>query len=146
MERSDSCAVPAASVVAEAVVAWEIANAIVEQFGVDQMDRIAEMLRNEKACEGVLMKSLQIETASLSYPVFIGGGIRKTRQSFVILEPSDDETALITDEEVDKRYGEELFSLLRSNGPSKGCGAKRRAGQIHRYVYEAPDGSHSISP
>lgn len=42
IERSDSCAVPAASVVAEAVVAWEIANAIVEQFGVDQMDRIAE--------------------------------------------------------------------------------------------------------
>jgi chorismate synthase len=39
---SDSCAVPAASVVAEAVVAWEIAKAIVEQFGVDQMDRIAE--------------------------------------------------------------------------------------------------------
>lgn len=42
IERSDSCAVPAASVVAEAVVAWEIAKAIVEQFGVDQMDRIAE--------------------------------------------------------------------------------------------------------
>lgn len=42
IRRSDSCAVPAASVVAEAVVAWEIANAIVEQFGVDQMDRIAE--------------------------------------------------------------------------------------------------------
>ncbi|WP_307891853.1 chorismate synthase [Bacillus swezeyi] len=46
IERSDSCAVPAASVVAEAVVAWEIANAIVEQFGVDQMDRIAENVEN----------------------------------------------------------------------------------------------------
>ncbi|MDA1475320.1 chorismate synthase [Bacillus changyiensis] len=42
IERSDSCAVPAASVVAEAVVAWEIASAIVDQFGVDQMERIAE--------------------------------------------------------------------------------------------------------
>lgn len=40
------------------------------------------------------MKSLQIETASLSYPVFIGGGIRKNAaEPFVILEPSDDETA-----------------------------------------------------
>jgi chorismate synthase len=42
IERSDSCAVPAASVVAEAVVAWEIAAAIVSQFGQDRMDLIAE--------------------------------------------------------------------------------------------------------
>lgn len=42
IERSDSCAVPAASVVAEAVVAWEIAAAIVEQFGHDRMDAIKE--------------------------------------------------------------------------------------------------------
>ncbi|MFJ5965075.1 chorismate synthase [Bacillus sp. NPDC093026] len=42
IERSDSCAVPAASVVAEAVIAWEIANAVVEQFGLDQIDRIKE--------------------------------------------------------------------------------------------------------
>ncbi|MBM7701723.1 chorismate synthase [Metabacillus iocasae] len=42
IERSDSCAVPAASVVAEAVVAWELASAIVEQFGQDRMDLIAE--------------------------------------------------------------------------------------------------------
>ncbi|CAG9622656.1 Chorismate synthase [Sutcliffiella rhizosphaerae] len=40
IERSDSCAVPAASVVAEAVVAFEIAKAIVEQFGQDRMDVI----------------------------------------------------------------------------------------------------------
>ncbi|MFT4413096.1 chorismate synthase [Fredinandcohnia humi] len=42
IERSDSCAVPAASVVAEAVVAWEIAKAIIEQFGQDRMDLIRE--------------------------------------------------------------------------------------------------------
>ncbi|WP_404450447.1 chorismate synthase [Sutcliffiella horikoshii] len=42
IERSDSCAVPAASVVAEAVVAWEIAQAIVQQFGQDRMDLIKE--------------------------------------------------------------------------------------------------------
>jgi chorismate synthase len=35
VERSDSCAVPAASVVAESVVAWEIANALCEKFGHD---------------------------------------------------------------------------------------------------------------
>ncbi|MEF7659436.1 MULTISPECIES: chorismate synthase [Bacillus] len=42
IERSDSCAVPAASVVAEAVVAWELATALIEQFGLDRMDLICE--------------------------------------------------------------------------------------------------------
>jgi chorismate synthase len=40
IERSDSCAVPAASVVAESVVAWELAKAVVEQFGLDNMESI----------------------------------------------------------------------------------------------------------
>lgn len=38
IERSDSCAVPAACVVAEAVVAWEIAKAICEKFHSDSME------------------------------------------------------------------------------------------------------------
>ncbi|MGG2092883.1 chorismate synthase [Bacillus sp. S13(2024)] len=42
IERSDSCAVPAASVVAEAVVAWELAAAVIEQFGMDRIDLIRE--------------------------------------------------------------------------------------------------------
>ncbi|MDP1471865.1 chorismate synthase [Priestia megaterium] len=46
IERSDSCAVPAASVVAEAVVAWEVATAIIDQFGVDQMDIIKENMNS----------------------------------------------------------------------------------------------------
>ncbi|QOR65268.1 chorismate synthase [Cytobacillus suaedae] len=48
IERSDSCAVPAASVVAEAVVAWEIASAIVSQFGQDQMNLILENVEKMK--------------------------------------------------------------------------------------------------
>lgn len=40
VERSDSCAVPAASVVAEHVIAWEIAKAIVEQFHSDQLPQL----------------------------------------------------------------------------------------------------------
>jgi chorismate synthase len=50
IERSDSCAVPAASVVAEAVVAWELAEAITEQFHSDQFDKLqrdVETLRRE---------------------------------------------------------------------------------------------------
>jgi chorismate synthase len=31
-ERSDVCAVPAAAVVGEAVVSWELANAFIEKF------------------------------------------------------------------------------------------------------------------
>jgi chorismate synthase len=34
-ERSDVCAVPAAAIVGEAVVAWEVANALLEKFGGD---------------------------------------------------------------------------------------------------------------
>ncbi len=34
-ERSDVCAVPAAAVIGEAVVAWELANALLEKFGGD---------------------------------------------------------------------------------------------------------------
>ncbi|MBC6975554.1 chorismate synthase [Bacillus sp. Xin] len=45
IERSDSCAVPAASVVAEAVVAWELAVALVEQFGEDRIDSIRENIK-----------------------------------------------------------------------------------------------------
>ncbi|WKT78445.1 chorismate synthase [Lysinibacillus fusiformis] len=40
VERSDSCAVPAASVVAEHVIAWEIANIILEQFHNDQLPQL----------------------------------------------------------------------------------------------------------
>lgn len=40
VERSDSCAVPAASVVAEHVIAWEIANAIMDQFHGDQLPQL----------------------------------------------------------------------------------------------------------
>jgi chorismate synthase len=50
IERSDSCAVPAASVVAEAVVAWELATAITEQFNSDQFEKLhrdVETIRRE---------------------------------------------------------------------------------------------------
>jgi chorismate synthase len=50
IERSDSCAVPAASVVAEAVVAWELAAAITEQFNSDQFEKLhrdVETLKRE---------------------------------------------------------------------------------------------------
>ncbi|MCA1054638.1 chorismate synthase [Rossellomorea aquimaris] len=50
IERSDSCAVPSASVVAESVVAWELASAIVDQFHSDQYEKLqkdVEALREE---------------------------------------------------------------------------------------------------
>ncbi|MBB6735751.1 chorismate synthase [Cohnella zeiphila] len=40
VERSDACAVPAASVVMESVVAWEVAKAFLEKFGGDSMEEI----------------------------------------------------------------------------------------------------------
>jgi chorismate synthase len=40
IERSDACAVPAACVVAENVVAWEVARALLEKFPADTMDEL----------------------------------------------------------------------------------------------------------
>ena len=40
VERSDACAVPACSVVIEAVTAFEIAKAFLEKFGGDCMEDI----------------------------------------------------------------------------------------------------------
>ncbi|MBI4972053.1 MAG: chorismate synthase [Candidatus Omnitrophica bacterium] len=42
-ERSDTCAVPACSVICESIVAYEVANAFLEKFGGDSM---AELRRN----------------------------------------------------------------------------------------------------
>jgi chorismate synthase len=36
-QRSDVCAVPAAAVVGEAMVAWTLADALLEKFGGDQL-------------------------------------------------------------------------------------------------------------
>ena len=40
IERSDVCAIPAAAVIAEAVVAFELANAFLEKFGGDSLTEI----------------------------------------------------------------------------------------------------------
>lgn len=53
VERADICAVPAAGVVGEAVVAFEIAGAMIEKFGGDSL---IEMKRNYN----MVMKSLRI--------------------------------------------------------------------------------------
>ncbi|MGM8213972.1 chorismate synthase [Bacillaceae bacterium W0354] len=48
IERSDSCAVPAAAVVMEHVVAWEIAKALLEQFPSDTMEQLTESIKSYK--------------------------------------------------------------------------------------------------
>ena len=49
IERSDACAVPAASVVAEAVIAWEIAAAVLDTFNGDQMDTLKADIERHRA-------------------------------------------------------------------------------------------------
>ncbi|MFB0830336.1 chorismate synthase [Brevibacillus laterosporus] len=49
IERSDSCAVPAASVVAEAVIAWEIARAMCEKFPSDALDDMVANVEEYRA-------------------------------------------------------------------------------------------------
>ncbi|MFE8695663.1 chorismate synthase [Cytobacillus sp. FJAT-53684] len=49
IERSDSCAVPAAAVVAENVIAWELAVAIVDQFYSDRFETLKEVVDKQRA-------------------------------------------------------------------------------------------------
>jgi chorismate synthase len=58
VERSDVCAVPAAGVVAEAAVAFEIASAMIEKFGGDSID---EMKRNYSLFEKHLKARMEME-------------------------------------------------------------------------------------
>ncbi|MEH7254858.1 chorismate synthase [Neobacillus niacini] len=48
VERSDSCAVPAAAVVAEHVVAWELANSLIDQFYSDRFDTFAAEIKRQR--------------------------------------------------------------------------------------------------
>lgn len=48
VERSDACAVPAASVVAEHVIAFEIAKALLDQFHADQFPQLKKQIDDIK--------------------------------------------------------------------------------------------------
>jgi chorismate synthase len=58
VERSDVCAVPAAGVVAEATVAFEIASAMIEKFGGDSID---EMKRNYHSYDKHVKARMEME-------------------------------------------------------------------------------------
>jgi chorismate synthase len=49
VERSDTCAVPAAGVIMENVVAWEVAHAFLEKFGGDSIEEIRANYNSYKA-------------------------------------------------------------------------------------------------
>ncbi len=49
IERSDSCAVPAAAIVAENVIAWELAAAIIDQFYADRFDALKKLIDEQRA-------------------------------------------------------------------------------------------------
>lgn len=63
-QRSDVCAVPAAGVVAEAMVALVLANSVLEKFGGDS---IAETARNLHAYLGAIPQNLTTERVSAPY-------------------------------------------------------------------------------
>lgn len=60
-QRSDVCAVPAAGVVAEAMVAIVLAEAVLEKFGGDALD---ETKRNLESYLAAIPEHLQTATAS----------------------------------------------------------------------------------
>jgi chorismate synthase len=44
-ERTDSCAVPAASIIAESMLCFVLADALLEKFGGDSMDQLRAHMR-----------------------------------------------------------------------------------------------------
>lgn len=48
-ERSDTCAVPAAAVIGEAVVAWVVAEAVLEKFGGDSLGEFKRNVEGYRA-------------------------------------------------------------------------------------------------
>jgi len=49
VERSDTCVVPAAAVVGEAMVAWVVADALLEKFGGDTLEEVLDHLGATRA-------------------------------------------------------------------------------------------------
>ena len=49
VERSDTCVVPAAGVVGEAMVAWVLADAVLEKFGGDSLTELLDHLEATRA-------------------------------------------------------------------------------------------------
>jgi chorismate synthase len=49
VERSDTCVVPAAGVVGEAMVAWVVADALLEKFGGDTLEELLDHLEATRA-------------------------------------------------------------------------------------------------
>ena len=101
IERSDSCAVPAASVVAEAVVAWELATALIEQFGLDRMDLIRENIEKHNEYARILMGNIHIQTKSKEYDVYVGKESLSHLTTIVQnMQPSVSNIMIISDEAV----------------------------------------------
>ncbi|WEG11372.1 chorismate synthase [Pullulanibacillus sp. KACC 23026] len=48
IERTDNCAVPAASVVCESVVAWEVARELMETFGGDRLEELVQRVQERR--------------------------------------------------------------------------------------------------
>ena len=63
-QRSDVCAVPAAGVVAEAMVALVLANSVLEKFGGDS---VAETARNLRGYLDAIPENLATERVSAPY-------------------------------------------------------------------------------
>lgn len=81
--------------------------------------------------EGVFMETIQIQTASKTYPLFLGHQILdKLPEVIGSVKPDVSKVFIITDEEVDRLYGDALASVLRDLSPVK---------------YVIPSGEHAKS-
>ena len=119
VERSDTCAVPAAGVIMENVIAWEVANAFLDKFGGDSIEEIRANLTNFLSkWRTTKMRELTVELGERSYPIYIGEGILNNIAALFDRAKLSRKSPLliVTDESVAALHLERVMTLLREGG------------------------------
>src|SRR5699024_4040321 len=129
IERSDSCAVPAAAVVMEHVVAFECARAITEQFSSDQFPLLQQAVseyRKNITCRYI--HHLVVQSMSFGHLIHIDEYIRFHLKHYS--KKSYSSVKAVTDENVSNLYLTDVLTNI-----------------VHEKVYQAiiPQGETSKS-
>ena len=130
-ERTDSCTVPAAGVVGEAMVAFVLADAYRRKFGGDHID---DVLRRRRRLQGADRVVAGLTRSPVAVVGFMGAG--KTTAARALAQASGG-VAVDADAEIERRAGKPIAEIFadrrRARVPGgRGAGharaARRRAG------------------
>src|SRR5699024_10300855 len=115
VERSDSCAVPAAAVVMEHVVAFELAKEITDRFTSDQCSQLKKAVDDyREEVRNFYMNTLTVQASTNNYEIVIEEGIRFSVSMY--LKNDDSSVFIITDDTVASLYAGDVSHSLQKQG------------------------------